>query len=144
MNMTGLIQWCEGWTCCPLLSSCQSGYCLSHSLAPRCHQLARAQVSLRHRYCCLPPSVTSLIISLRWVHYLTHRGEEGNTAHAHTNTTYRHKAALLCITTHILVESGHRERHTIEKTHTTCLCAQTPTHIHAWTQSMCQHLSVFC
>lgn len=27
---------------CPLLSSLQSGYCLSHSLTPQCHQLAKA------------------------------------------------------------------------------------------------------
>lgn len=87
MNMTGLIHWCEGWTRCPLLSSCQSGYCLSHSLTPWCHQLARAQVSLRHRGCCLPPSVTSLIISLRWVRYLTHRDVEENSAH----TARRHR-----------------------------------------------------
>lgn len=90
MNMTGLIHWCEGRTRCPLLSSRQSGYCLPHSLTPRCHQLARAQVSLRHRRCCLPPSVTSLIISLRWVCYLTHRDEEENTARTHTCTARAH------------------------------------------------------
>lgn len=101
MNMTGLIHWCEGQTRCPLLSSRQSGNCLPHSLTPRCHQLARAQVSLRHRRCSLPPSVISLIISLRWARYLTHRDEEEKKKPStHAYTAHRHK-----IPTHIQVHT---------------------------------------
>lgn len=126
-----------------LFSSCQSGYCLSHSLAPQCHQLARAQVSLRHRRCCLPPSVTSLIISVRWLHYLTHRNEVGNTARAHTDAHTRHIDTTLA--THDNTHPNRKwppwERRTHRK-HT--LHVYVPTRSHAWTQSMCQHLSVFC
>lgn len=110
MNMTGLIHWCEGRIRCPLLSSCQSGCCLSHSLAPRCHQLARAQVSLRHPRCCLPPSVTSLIISLRLVRYLTHRDEAEHTVRTHIHDTWfqlwQHTSE------NTLVESGHCDKNT--------------------------------
>lgn len=87
MNMTSFIRWCGGWTRCPL--SFRPASLVAASLVPSRHQLAGAQVSLRHRRRCLPPSVTSLIISLRWVHYLTRGDEEGMSARTHV--THRHK-----------------------------------------------------
>lgn len=50
----------------------------------------------------------TLIISLRWVYYLTHRGQGGKTQHTHTRTAQRHKIPTLPCTRPCDVVSSHR------------------------------------
>lgn len=114
----------------PALSSCQSGFSFSRSFTPRCHQLARSEVSLRHWRCRLLPSVTSLIISWRLVFCLTHRDKVENTAHTHNSDTKSRRK--------VSAEDSSVNRSLV------FMCTNTSTLSHVWIQTTGRHSTVFC